>query len=367
MHISLQRDELIRPLSYVASAVEKRQTLPILSFVLLRQKLGETTLTGTDLEVEVIAKVKADQDSEGELTLPARKLLDICRTLPEGVSLEVYKEGEKAVIKSGRSRFTLLTLPTSDFPDIQTSQWHQVFCIEQNALKRLLVHTHFCMAQQDMRYFLNGLLFDIGNRVLRTVGTDGHRMAISELGLRIDKDLTQRQAIVPKKGIHEIMRLLEDTPEVVEVRLAANHIQAKTAQFTFTSKLIDGKYPDYARVVPVSQDKHVKVDRDTLREALGRASILSNEKYRGVHFSITGKGIKISTQNTEQEEVLEEVAADYSGEPIEIGFNVNYMIEAVSALESKEAVIGLTDANSSCTIRAPDSKTPLYVIMPMRL
>lgn len=367
MHINLQRDEFIKPLSYVAGAVEKRQTLPILSFVLLRQKSGEITLTGTDLEVEIVAKVKAKQDGDGELTLPARKLLDICRALPEGAVLDIHKEGDKAIVRSGKSRFSLLTLPANDFPDIQASQWDQTFSIEQSALRGVLTQTNFCMAQQDTRYFLNGLLFDVSSAHVRVVGTDGHRMALSESTLSDAPGLPSRQAIVPRKGVHEMMRLLEDSHDKVEIGLAANHIRASTPKFTFTSKLIDGKYPDYTKVVPASQSKRVRVNREVLREALGRAAILSNEKYRGVRLGVSGNGMKISTHNPEQEEAQEEIPAEYSGDPIEIGFNVSYVIEAVSALQSKEITIGLTDANNSCTIQAPESNSPLYVIMPMRL
>lgn len=367
MHISLQRNDLIKPLTYVAGAVEKRQTLPILSFVLLKQKADEITLTGTDLEVEIVAKVKASQEATGELTLPARKLLDICRALPDGATLDIRKEGEKATVRSGKSRFSLLTLPADDFPDIQVAQWDQTASIEQSTFKNILVQTNFCMAQQDMRYFLNGLLFDIDNGRLRVVGTDGHRMALSESTLTISKKDEQRQAIVPRKGIHELMRLLEDSSENIEIKLSANHIQANTRTFTFISKLIDGKYPDYTKVIPALQSKHIKIERETLKEALGRAAILSNEKYRGVRFSISGKSMKISTHNPEQEEAQEDVQIDYSGEPIEIGFNVSYVIEAISALQSKEIIIDLTDSNSSCTIHTSDSNSPMYVIMPMRL
>jgi len=366
MHISLQRNDLIKPLSHVAGAVEKRQTLPILSFVLLRQRADEITLTGTDLEVEIIAKVKASQGGSGELTLPARKLLDICRALPEGAVLDIKREGEKAIVRSGRSRFSLLTLPASDFPDIQTTQWDQTASIEQGALRNILTQTNFCMAQQDTRYFLNGLLFDVDSGKLRVVGTDGHRMALSESTLTTINNY-QRQAIIPRKGIHELMRLLEETSEKVEIKLSSNHIQASTPTFTFVSKLIDGRYPDYTKVIPIAQSKHVKVDRDLLKESLGRAAILSNEKYRGVRLGISDKSMKISTHNPEQEEAQEEIQVDYSGDPIEIGFNVSYIIEAISALQSKEIIIDLTDSNSSCTIHASDSKTPLYVIMPMRL
>ena len=366
MHITLQREDLLKPLSYVAGVVEKRQTLPILSFILLRQDNSEITLTGTDLEVEIIARVKTDRSASGELMLPARKLLDICRALPEGATIDIRKEGEKASVKSGKSRFSLLTLPTTDFPNIQTSQWNQSISAPQTVLRNLLQQTHFCMAQQDMRYFLNGLLVELGGGQLRVVGTDGHRMAISESKLEGDTQ-GPKQIIIPRKGVHEFMRLLEDVSDPVELQLNANHVRARTTDFVFTSKLIDGKYPDYTKVIPAPQNKLVYVEREALRESLSRAAILSNEKYRGVRLTLANKGLKISAHNPEQEEAQEEISADYSGETMEIGFNVSYMLEAINALHSQQVIIGLTDANSSCTISSPDAKTPLYVIMPMRL
>lgn len=366
MHIALQREEILKPLSYVAGVVEKRQTLPILSFILLREQQGELTLTGTDLEVEIVTKAGTKAHGMESLTLPARKLLDICRALPESASIDLRKEGDKAIIKSGKSRFSLLTLPVADFPSIQTSQWDLTVKINQGDLKRLLTQTHFCMAQQDMRYFLNGLLFEIGPNRLRVVGTDGHRMAVSDAALETPIG-TPRQAIVPRKGVHEMSRLLEDVNDVVEVSLNQNHIQVRSDNFTFTSKLIDGKYPDYAKVIPTGQNKIIHVSRETVREALSRAAILSNEKYRGVRLVLGDKTLKISAHNPEQEEAQEEITADYSGDTLEIGFNVGYMIEAVSALQSEQVALGMSDANSSCTINAPEAKTPLYVIMPMRL
>lgn len=366
MHITLQREDILKPLSYVAGVVEKRQTLPILSFILLRQDNNEVTFTGTDLEVEIVARVKTEHSVSGELTLPARKLLDICRALPEGAAINIRKEGEKASVKSGKSRFSLLTLPTADFPNIQIPQWDQSIGIPQMVLRNLLQQTHFCMAQQDTRYFLNGLLVELSGGQLRVVGTDGHRMAISESKLGGGtQDL--KQIIIPRKGVHEFMRLLEDISDPVELQLNANHVRARTADFVFTSKLIDGKYPDYTKVIPASQNKLVHVEREALRESLSRVAILSNEKYRGVRLTLANNGLKISAHNPEQEEAQEEISADYSGEAMEIGFNVSYMLEAISALHSQQVVIGLTDANSSCTISSPDTKTPLYVIMPMRL
>lgn len=366
MHITLQREDILKPLGYVAGVVEKRQTLPILSFVLLRQEGGEVTFTGTDLEVEIVARVKTERSANGELTLPARKLLDICRALPEGAAIDIRKDGEKVTVKSGKSRFSLLTLPSADFPNIQASQWGHNTNIPQATLKSLLQQTHFCMAQQDTRYFLNGLLVELSGDRLRVVGTDGHRMATSESTLGAGAQ-ESKQVIVPRKGVHEFMRLLEDVPDPVDLQFNANHVRARTANFVFTSKLIDGKYPDYAKVIPAAQSKSVRVEREVLRESLSRAAILSNEKYRGVRLTLADKGLKISAHNPEQEEAQEEISADYSGEAMEIGFNVSYMLEAIGALQSQQVVIGLTDANSSCTISSPDTKTPLYVIMPMRL
>lgn len=366
MQITLQRETILKPLSYVAGVVEKRQTLPILSFVLLRQEGDTVTLTGTDLEVEIIAKVKSERSENGELTLPARKLLDICRALPEGATVDIRKDGDKAVIKSGKSRFTLVSLPAADFPNLQAPQWDHTFALSQKTLKNLVLQTQFCMAQQDVRYFLNGLLFEMNGNTLRVVATDGHRMAVSEASLENTQPAT-KQVIVPRKGVHEIARLLEESDDEVEVLVSNNHLRTRTGNFTLTTKLIDGKYPDYARVVPPTQNKAIQIGRDALREALGRAAILSNEKYRGVRLTLIKNGLKISAHNPEQEEAQEEVTADYDGDVLEIGFNVGYMIEATGALQSQKVVIGLTDANSSCTITAPDTKTPLYVIMPMRL
>lgn len=364
MQINLKREDLLKPLSYVAGVVERRQTLPILSYVLLKQTDGGGTLTGTDLEVEVVAGFKAG--GRAEMTLPARKLLDICRALPAEAMLEIKKEGEKAVIKAGRSRYTLLTLPVTDFPNIETSQWEQSLSVPQKDFKRLLDLTQFCMAQQDVRYYLNGLLLELSANRLRAVATDGHRMALSDLELK-KGGKGERQVIVPRKGIHEISRLLEDGEGTVELLLSPNHLRVQTEHLTFTSKLIDGRYPDYNKVIPAAQTKQIKIERGVLRETLSRAAILSNEKYRGVRLNLEEKTMKITAHNPEQEEAQEEIAIDYSGEPLEIGFNVSYLIDAVSAHAAEHIILGLSDSNSSCTITAPDDKHTKFIVMPMRL
>ena len=366
MQITITREDLIKPLGYVAGVVERRQTLPVLSYVLLRQKDGEMTLTGTDLEIEVIAKVSKASGGDVEMTLPARKLFDICRALPGDAEITIKKEGEKSIVKSGKSRFALTTVPVADFPFVQASQWEQALTFKQNQLRRLLEQTHFCMAQQDVRYYLNGLLLEVTDKKIRGVATDGHRMAISESSL--EKSVkSEKQIIVPRKGIQEMLRLLGDTDDQIELEFGANHVRARAADFIFTSKLIDGRYPDYNKVIPGKQSKKLHLDRNLFRETLSRVAILSSEKYRGVRLSLSNKALRFTAHNPEQEEAQEEISTEYAGEGMEIGFNVNYMIEAISALHTDNIEFGLNDPNSSCTLASPDAPYPQYVIMPMRL
>jgi DNA polymerase-3 subunit beta len=350
----------------VVGVVERRQTLPILSYVLMRIQDSDLTLTGTDLEIEIVAKIKQMGGSSFEVTLPARKLFDICRSLPIEAEIVIKKEGERVTVKSGKSRFTLATAAVTDFPYIQASPWEQALTLSQGKMRALLEQTHFCMAQQDVRYYLNGLLLELASKKLRAVATDGHRMAISETVL--DSALKgEKQVIIPRKGILEILRLLEDSDEPIQLQVGVNHIRAKTTNFTFTSKLIDGRYPDYTKVVPQTELKKLTLTREPFRETLGRVAILSSEKYRGVRISLKKKVMQVTAHNPEQEEAQEEVATDYTGEELEIGFNVNYMMDAISALKSESINFGLNDPNSSCTLSSPDTQYPQYVIMPMRL
>lgn len=365
MQITISRDELLKPVSLVAGVVERRQTLPILSFIKVRQAAGRLTLTGTDLEIEMSAEVPVGS-GEAEFTVPARKLFDICRALPDGANIALTKQGEKIVIKAGKSRFTLQTLAPSDFPAIDTAAWESALTIPQGALKLLFERTQFCMAQQDVRYYLNGLCFEINARGLRAIATDGHRMAMSEI--EIAATGTERQIIVPRKGVHEMVRLLGSGDDSANVQLAPNHLRLQTNDgVVFTTKLIDGRFPDYTKVVPANQSKVVGLDRIAFREALGRVAILSNEKYRGVRLNLSDGKLSASAHNPEQEEAVEEVDVDYKGESLEIGFNVNYLIEAVNALASEEIRLGLSDANSSCVLWTPNDAKTRYIIMPMRL
>jgi DNA polymerase III subunit beta len=368
MQISLKREDLLKPLSIVAGVVERRQTLPILSNILLRYTGNELTLIGTDLEVEVCAQISGKAGEAGEMTIPARKLHDICRALPEDSFIDISLEKGKALIKSNKSRFRLLTLPSSEFPAIETSQWESTHTLPQNKLRWLLEKTMFCMAQQDVRYYLNGLLLEISKTHLRAVATDGHRLSLAEIDIENTANTgAEKLVILPRKGVQEMLRFLDDSEDEVQLQFGANHMRAKLKDLMFTSKLIDGRFPDYNRVIPTSQSKRLIVNRNTFRETLNRAAILSNEKYRGVRFGLSIGLMTITAHNPEQEEAQEEIAIDYNGETMEIGFNVNYISEAVGALESDEVEFCLNDPNSSCLLRIPGNTMHLYVVMPMRL
>jgi DNA polymerase III subunit beta len=366
MHFTTQREVLLKPVSFVAGIVERRQTLPILANVLIELDTNKLTLTGTDLEVEVVTETEVNGKKNGKITVPARKLLDICKTLPNETKIDFSLNKEKVVIKAGRSRFSLTTLSPNDFPNLETENWDQDITLKQQVLKALLEKTQFCMAQQDVRYYLNGLLLEIKDKILRAVATDGHRMATSNVPLE-QKSTEERQVIVPRKGVLEISRLLESNENKVKLQLNPNHLRIIAPDFIFTTKLIDGRFPDYNKVIPAEQNKKVQIDRDTLKEALIRVAILSNEKYRGVRFNFDKGSMKVTAHNPEQEEAQEELSVQYSGDSIEIGFNVNYVSDAVSALSAGNVEIGLSDANSSCTLRTPKDKTTQYIVMPMRL
>lgn len=322
MKFTISRDALLRPLNLVAGVVERRQTLPILANVLMVLDGDRLALTGTDLEVELVGRVQLAAPGEsGEVTMPARKLVDICKSLPEGSEIEFNVQDSKVTVKSGRSRFTLATLPAREFPNVEDSMGTHQFTIKQGQLKRLIDRTGFAMAQQDVRYYLNGMLWEIKGKQLRVVATDGHRLALCTLPGTIDAS-DDTQVILPRKGVLELARLLLEDDADIAIVMGSNHIRATTDDFTFTSKLVDGKFPDYQRVLPRSPDKIVLGSRLELRQAFTRAAILSNEKYRGVRLKLTKDSLDIVANNPEQEEAEESVPVDYQGESLEVGFNV---------------------------------------------
>ncbi|MCC2637865.1 MAG: dnaN [Moraxellaceae bacterium] len=367
MKLSISRDQLLKPLQQVCGVVEKRQTLPVLANVLLVVDAGKLSLTGTDLEVELVAKAELNGEfGDGEITVPARKLLDICKSLPASAEIELRMDGQKLVLKSGKSRFTLTTLPANEFPNLEEGIGAFSFTISQKALRKLIEKTSFAMAQQDVRYYLNGMLFEVTGNRLRTVSTDGHRLAMCDAEARTDSS-DRMQVIVPRKGVHELARLLTEDDGEVTLTLGTNHIRATVGNVSFTSKLIDGKFPDYERVLPKGGDKIVLANREELRQSLQRASILSNEKYRGIRLQLTPDLLRLQANNPDQEEAEEDVTVEYAGASLEIGFNVQYLMDVLGVLETSTAKITLGDSNSSALLQDADSAAALYVVMPMRL
>lgn len=364
MRIKISREQLLKPLGLIANVVERRHTLPVLANTLISLNDDRLSLLATDLEVELRIEISGIAGEAGEATVPARKLFDICRALPSDANLDLRMEKDRIVVKSGSSRFTLSTMPTSDFPSIEAAGWDNRVALPQRAVRELLERTQFCMAQQDVRYYLNGLLLEFGRQAIRAVATDGHRLALGQL----DHDVPfERQVIVPRKGIQEALRFLENTDATVEVLVSANHIRFAANGLTLTSKLIDGRFPDYHKVIPSTHTHQLLVNREVLRNALARVAILSNEKYRGVRMMLAPQTLQITAHNPEHEEAREEIAVDHNGASVEIGFNVNYLIDAVSALQGVEVKIGITDADSSGSLRDSGSDRYVYVVMPMRL
>lgn len=366
MRFSLQREVLLKPLAQVVNVVERRHTLPVLANLLVRVQDGQLLLTGTDLEVEMVARSAVEDAQDGETTIPARKLFEIVRALPDGSRITLSQSGDKVTVQAGRSRFSLATLPANDFPSLDDVDASERVAVSEGSLKELLERTAFAMAQQDVRYYLNGLLFDLRDTTLRCVATDGHRLALCEATLD-DGQGGKRQIIVPRKGVQELQRLLEGSDRQLELELGKGHIRVKRDDVTFTSKLIDGKFPDYEAVIPIGADREVKIDRESFRAALQRASILSNEKYRGVRVEVAPNLLKISAHNPEQEEAQEEVEAETTVDNLAIGFNVTYLLEALSSLRDEFVVMQLRDANSSALVRGATSTHARHVVMPLRL
>lgn len=364
MEIEIQREALLRPLGLITNVVERRHTMPILTNVLIQTKNNTLTLTATDLEVELRTRIDGVVGDAGEFTVPARKLFDICRALPAESSIKLRTDKNKIVVRSGTSRYSLTTAAADDFPTLEGGDWSARMSFRQSALKRLFESTAFCMAQQDVRYYLNGLLLEFSENGLRAVATDGHRLALGQVD---GKFSLERQAIVPRKGISEIIRFLETTDDECELAFSANHIKVSAGNVVFTSKLIDGRFPDYTKVVPKAQARIVRIGRDHLRNTLARAAILSNEKYRGIRLALEKGTLRITAHNPEHEEAEEEISVEYAGEPVEIGFNVGYLIDAIGALSGDDVEIGLGDADSSATLRATGDPNYVYVVMPMRL
>jgi DNA polymerase-3 subunit beta len=365
MKLTAPREDILAPLQSVIGVVERRQTMPVLANVLLAARDNRLSVTGTDLEVELVATSAVSVQQAGDITVPGRKLLDIFRSLPEKTSVSLSTEGERVSLRAGRSRFTLSSLPASEFPVVEEINAQQTLSVAQGEFRRLIDKTHFSMAQQDVRYYLNGMLLETDGKALRAVATDGHRLALCETELAAKAKASQ-QVIVPRKGVLELQRIL-GTEGNIELAVGTNHVRAQIGDIRFTSKLIDGRFPEYARVIPANPARSVEADRDSLKLALQRTAILSNEKYRGIRLTARPGLLVIQAHNPEQEEAEDQVEVNYQGEEVEIGFNVNYLLDALGAIDGDKVEIGLTDSNSSCLIHAPGTTHTKYVVMPMRL
>lgn len=367
MKFTVSRETILKPLQLVTGVVERKQTLAVLANVLVVLEGEQLSITGTDLEVEIVGRIVVDKVTEqGEITVPAKKFLDICKALPDGSMIEFIQEDQKVIVKSGRSRFSLSSLPSEEFPAVEQKEDDLTFICEQKEIKRLIDRTSFAMAMQDVRYYLNGMLWELRPDALRVVSTDGHRLAMCTRPININIS-EPTQAILPRKGVIELSRLMSDTDDSVQIVMGASHIRAITEEYTFTSKLVDGKFPDYERVLPVGGDKVILGDRAKLKQAFARTAILSNEKYRGVRLLVEENQLTIVANNPEQEEAEEQVAIEYSGETLEVGFNVSYLQDVANVITTEKIKFTLIDSNSSARLEESDNADSVYVVMPMRL
>ncbi|EJL6745423.1 TPA: DNA polymerase III subunit beta [Vibrio alginolyticus] len=366
MKFTIERSHLIKPLQQVSGALGGRPTLPILGNLLLKVEENVLSMTATDLEVELVSKVTLEGDFEaGSITVPSRKFLDICRGLPDDAIITFVLEGDRVQVRSGRSRFSLATLPANDFPNIEDWQSEVEVSLSQADLRTLIDKTQFSMANQDVRYYLNGMLFEIDGTTLRSVATDGHRMAVSQT--QLDADFAQKQIIVPRKGVQELVKLMDAPEQPVVLQIGSSNVRAEVNNFTFTSKLVDGRFPDYRRVLPQSTNKTLIASCDELRQAFSRAAILSNEKFRGVRVNLADTEMRITANNPEQEEAEEMLDVTFEGDAIEIGFNVSYVLDVLNTLRCENVRVSMSDANASALIENADDDSAMYVVMPIRL
>lgn len=366
MKINANRDDLLTPLLKVGSVVERRQTLPILANVYISARKDGLRFTATDLEVELTTSTPASAEEEIEFTLPARKLIDICKALPEGAEIILDVAGDKVTLRSGRGRYTMGMLPAQDYPGIEPSAASEELKLPETVLKRLIDKTAFAMAQQDVRYYLNGLLLEITSGRVRAVATDGHRLALcdAEFETHTSSDV---QVILPRKAVIELGRLLSDSDDEVRIEVSNSHIRIHFPDMVFTSKLIDGRFPDYERVMPSGNTQELVADKESLRQSLTRTSILSNEKYRGIRFRLAPGLLQLQAHNPEQDEAEEELEVEYRGEEMTVGFNVGYLLDVLGVLDTDTVNMALIDSNSSTLVTPAGSGECRYVIMPMRL
>lgn len=365
--VKAKRDELLEPLSAVSGIIERRHTLPILSNVLIDRAEGALSFLATDIEIQITARSALAAGAEAKaVTVGARKLVDILRALPEGAEVTLQQQDKRLQVKAGKSRFTLQTLPAEDFPRLAKPSGEVArFAVSQKALRRLLGLVQYAMAQQDIRYYLNGLLVLIEDQQLRLVATDGHRLAYAAMSL--PASLPRLEVIVPRKTVLELSKLLADSDDEVKVELSSAQAAFSFGAVELVSKLVDGKFPDYTRVIPTTHKNRLLLERDVLRQSLQRAAILSNEKFRGVRWVLTDGSLKIVSSNAEQEEAQEELEINYGGDALDIGFNVNYLLDVLNNVSAAEVECHFGDAASSALLQFPAEPEFKYVVMPMRI
>ncbi|MFM9913257.1 MAG: DNA polymerase III subunit beta [Methylophilaceae bacterium] len=366
MKIDINRETLLKPLSAVNGIVERRHTLPILSNLLLESNDGTITLTATDLEMQISMSASTVTSENFSTTISAKKLLDICSALPEGSQLKLTEKDARMQVSAGRSKFNLQTLPAADYPTMtRTANSDLTLKLAQKTLRNLLRQVDFSMAQQDIRYYLNGLLLEVNGQRLNLVGTDGHRLSF--ICTDLAESYEKQEVILPRKTVTELIKLLEDTDEEVTMELSATQVNFTFSNIKLISKIIDGKFPDYNRVIPVGHQNRFSINRVEVLQAMRRASILSNEKYRGIRLVLGTNSLKLISSNSEQEEAEEELETVYGGEALDVGFNVTYLIDVLNNVQDEMIEFSFADANSSCLVTLPDNANYKYVVMPMRI
>lgn len=369
MKLTIDRAKILPTLSLVSSVVEKRQTLPILANLFFEMNNGKLRVLGTDLEVQISEPITEVKGEDGTFTVSMQKILDIARMLPENAAISFKQEKDKVIVTSGRSRYTLNTLPAGDFPGIETGNWEERFKINQLTLKSLLNKTSFAMAVQDVRYYLNGVLFELSNKQLRAIATDGHRLAQSDVDIDLDLSET-RELIVPRKAITEINRFIdEDEKTELTVEMSRNHLKISKQETVLITNLIDGKFPEFKGVLEKTPDIVVSINRTELIDTLNRAAVLTSasDRFRGVKINLEDGVLRVTASNLEQEEAVEEMAVEYSGEPMEAGYNVVYLVEAARASHSETVELHLHGNDGICIIKQPNDERTIWLIMPMRI
>jgi DNA polymerase III subunit beta len=365
--VKTTRDTLLRPLQIVSGIVERRHTLPILANILIRKDGERVSFLSTDIEVQITthAQVGSGNDS-ASTTVAARKLLDILRALPESGDVSLTLANKRMTVQSGKSRFALQTLAAEEFPTVaQAEHYNAKVTLPQKTLKHLFNMVHFSMAQQDIRYYLNGLLLVVDGKNVIAVATDGHRLAFCQV--ETDQNFPRQEVIIPRKTIMELQRLLEEIDQPVQLEIANNQVKLTFADIELISKLVEGKFPDYTRVVPKGYKNNFTLSRDALLRSLQRAAIMTSDKFKGVRCIVSPGSMKISSTNADQEEAVEEIEIDYGGDSVDIGFNVTYLLDVLNNLKCDNINIALGDANSSALITIPDNADFKYVVMPMRI